>query len=880
MQTLNNINPNDIESVTILKDAAAASIWGTRAGNGVIVITTKKARYNQPLKVDFNTNVIIAAKPDLFAVPQMDIGDFIDVEQTLFNKGAYNSQVNSPGMPALSPATEVFLQRKNRLISAADSAQAINRLKGYDVRNDYLKYVYRSAVTQTYSLNLSGGGDKYKYIIAGGYDRSKGSLSETNDRLNIRLENTFKPTEKLQLSLGASYTDINTASGKSGYSGRGFLIGNRNIPYIRLADENGTPLAVAQSYRQSYTDTAGGGKLLDWNYYPLEEDKYHNTTGNSRLLIANAALQYRVLNALSVEVTYQYQNEEVQTKSLSGMESYETRDLINTFSQVDPADGTIKYIVPLGSILYRSHNSLEVHNVRGQLNFNKHWKNESLVAIAGAEVRQTTNNSDADKTYGYNDDLLTVSNIDFANPYPSYIDGYPQYIPNGLSFSGKTNRFVSLFSNAAYTFKERYTLSASVRKDASNLFGVRTNDKWLPFWSAGAAWEVSKENFYNLSFLPRLKLRATYGYSGNVDQSKSAVTVIGYIGVNNQYTGAPQAIISQFANNELSWEKVGQLNIAVDFSVKKHVVSGSVEYYIKRGFDLFGPSPIDYTAGLSTSVLTKNIADMRGEGVDIALQSINIDRAFKWFTNYLVNYNVSKTTSYYTPDGFHYKAQSGNDISPLIGKPLYSIISYKWGGLDANGNPQGYLNKQLSTDYLSILNSLTSADSLVYSGPASPKYFGSIGNTLAWKGFSLTANVIFKLGYFFRKSTISYDQLVNSGIGNADYSKRWQQPGDELTTSVPSFIYPINSSARRRDQYYALSEATVLKADQLRLQFINLSYDVTSLLHHSAIQVLRVYFNASNLGLIWKANKEGIDPDFRNTWPTPKTYTVGIQASF
>src|SRR6185312_14849403 len=160
--------------------------------------------------------------------------------------------------------------------------------------------------------------------------------------------------------------------------------------------------------------------------------------------------------------------------------------------------------------------------------------------------------------YGYNSDLLTYSNVDFVNPYPTYVTGYPQYIPNNMSFSGTLNRFVSLFGNAAYSLKDRYTLSASVRKDASNLFGVNANDKWLPFWSSGIGWDLSKENFYRLSFVPYLKLRATYGYSGIVDQSKSAVTVMGYFGANNNYTGTPQGLITQFANNNLSWEKVRQ----------------------------------------------------------------------------------------------------------------------------------------------------------------------------------------------------------------------------------------------------------------------------------------------------------------------------------
>ena len=879
-QDLSNINPDDIESVTILKDAAATSIWGSRAGNGVIVITTKKAKYKQPFEIDFNTNYQVSDKPDLFAVPQMNIGDFVDMEQTLFNKGAFNKQINSVNMPALSPAVEIFMSRKSGLISAQDSANAINALKKKDVRDDYSRFVYRKAVSQVYSLNMSGGTDKYHYLLSGAYNTGMSDLSARNQRLNLRINNTYRVFKNLEVTASVVYADEKSKSGNAPYTGKGFLIGNRYIPYIKLAGQNGTPLAVEGNYRQSFVDTAGGGKLLDWNYYPLEEAQHNITRTNSQSLTGIIGLKYAIFNSLSVGLTYQYESQEVNSQTLSDMQSYAARDLINNFSQIDPVTGMVTYNVPMGSVLYRSGNSLTSQNFRGQFNFSKGWKNKNLVAIMGSEIRQSANDASSDNLYGYNDDLLTFGNVDFVHPYPTYATGYPQYIPNNFSLSGTMNRYVSLFSNAAFTFRNRYTLSASVRKDASNLFGVNANDKWLPFWSAGLGWDLSAENFYHLPFLPYLKLRATYGYSGIVDQSKSAVTVIGYLGVNNNYTGTPQAIISQYANNDLSWEKVKQFNIGFDFQSVNQVIKGSFDYYVKQGFDLFGISPIDYTAGLSTDVLTKNIADMKGTGWDLTLQTTNINRKFKWFTTLLASYNLSKTTNYYTPQGFLYSAKSGKDISPMIGKPLYSILSYKWGGLDASGNPQGYLNKELSTDYLGIFNSLTSADSLVFSGAAVPKYFGAVQNSFSFKGFSLSVNITYKLGYFFRKPTISYDQLVNSGIGNADFSKRWQQPGDELTTTVPSFIYPISTSVKRRDQFYASSEVTVLRADQVRLQFINLSYDLKNVVGKSAFKQLQLYVIANNLGLLWRMNKEGIDPDFQTTWPTPKIYTVGVKATF
>lgn len=875
---INNINPNDIESISLLKDAAAASIWGTRAGNGVIVITTKKGRFNQPLKIELNTNLIVVAKPDLYSLPQISSPDYIDVEQFLYNKGAFGSLINDPSQTALSPALEIFIKRAGGQISAADSASAINTLKNIDTRSDYLKYMYQAAVTQIYSLNVRGGSSNMTYFISGGYDKSIGHLNEKSDRATLRFENTYKPLQNLQLSLGVIYTSTISKSGKTGYNESGIKIGNRFVPYVRLADDNGNPLPVASDYRDSYTDTAGGGKLLNWKYYPLEDYKHNTTKGNGQSFIARFGLQYQFLKELSVDIKYQYEREQFSSRNLAGLESYSTRNMINLFSQIDQSTGLVSYAVPYGSILNRSGSLLKAHNVRGQLNFTKILNEHSVNAIAGTELREARTEIDANTIYGYSDDLLTTAAVDFSHEHPTYISGSYSFIPDGIALSERHNRFVSLFANAAYTYKNKYTVSGSVRRDASNLFGVNTNDRWKPFWSAGTAWDISKEGFYKSSLLPYLRLRATYGASGNVDQSKSAVTVISYMGTFS-YTNFPYARVSQFANPDLRWEKVSTLNFGIDFSLKKQIISGSIEYYRKKGTDLFGPSPIDYTAGTMSNILTQNIANMKSNGVEFSLQTRNIDRTIKWFTTLLFSYNLSKTTAYYAAAGQKFRPGYGRDISPIVGKPLYSILSYRWGGLDpATGNPRGYLNKDLSTNYLAIFNSITSPDSLVYSGPATPKYFGSLINTVSWKGFSLTASVSYKFGYYFRRASIDYGNLFSNGVGHPDFSKRWKQPGDEQFTNVPSMAYPANS---RRNQFYLLSEATVSKGDHVRLQFINLAYDFAS--HKRAgnfFTCLQLYFNASNLGLLWKANKEGIDPDSPSSIPSSKTYAVGIRTTF
>lgn len=881
---IGNINPNDVESITILKDATAASIWGTRAGNGVIVITTKKGRLNQPLRVAFNTSVIMNEKPNLFYLQQMKSSDYIDIEKMLFAQGYYDSKLTDPSQPAVSPVIEILNNEKNGIITNAEANEKINMLRNKDIRNEYNKYFYQKAFTQQYNINISGGSGNIGYLISGSYDKNIGNLSEQTQRLNFHLENSYKPVKNLELSLGVIYTSINTSNGKPAHGS--ITVDGRPIPYLSFADAYEKALPVALNLREEYTSNAGNGKLLDWKYYPLQDYKHFSSKGNSYELLTNIGLQYQVIKGLRGEVRFQYENQSTTNKSLQDIDSYGTRNLINTFSQIDPTSGNVFYAIPVGSILGLTNGKVESYNIRGQLNFNRQLNKSTISGIVGAEARQTQLTNNTNTVYGYDENLLTTSKVDFVNPHPSFINGSLSYIDPGLSFQDKLYRFVSYFANAAYTYNNKYTISGSIRKDATNLFGVKANEKWRPpFWSAGMSWEISEESFYNKILLPYLKMRITYGYSGNVDLSRTAYTVMAYQGSNN-YTGFQQGIITQFSNPELRWEKVSQLNIGVDFALQRDILSGSIEYYKKKGIDLFGPSLIDYTSGLGTPTVMKNVASMVGNGMDFTLKAKYIDNTFKWSTDFLFSYNLSKATNYYNsidqlPASFLVGQGKGNSIGIIVGKPLYSVISYKWAGLDNKGDPQGYIDNIPSTNYGAIFNAkgkYKDSANIIYNGSSVPMFFGAIGNTFTFKGVSLFVNISYKLGYYFRKSSLSYDALFKNGIGHSDFSKRWEKEGDEKNTDIPSLRYPNDAN---RDNFFLLSEANVEKGDHIRLQFINISYTLNgSLIRHSPFNAFQLYANASNLGIIWKANKVGLDPDSPSSIPITKSYAIGLRATF
>ena len=875
---VNNLDPNLIDNITILKDAAAASIWGARAGNGVIVISTKKGKLNQKLNVDFNSTVTINSKPNLSYMPQMSSSDYINAEQLLFGKGYFTGQFTNRNHPPITPAVEVFEKRAMGEISASDSADLIDRLKTVDVRKEYNQYFYTNAVTQQYSINMNGGNTNNSYALSIGYNKGIGELYESSRKLNISLNNIYHPNKKIQISANIYYTNSKNISGKPSYNS--VTIGGRQVPYLTF-DNN-----IDLSLRGAYTDTVGGGKLLNWKYYPLEDyrhDKIANTTND---LFSIFGLQYKPLSFLSIDLQYQYEQQQSIQREYADTGSYKARNLINLFSQLDRVNDITKYIIPFGGILSTNNGNTISQTGRVQLNFNNAWKMNAITAIVGAETRQINYSSATNTTYGYINDPLLYSNVDFTNRYPTIITGANQTIPGAPTFGNIENRFISLYTNISYIFKKQYSLSLSARKDGSNIFGVNTNDKWKPLWSSAIGWSIANEKFYHLNFLPFLRLRASYGFSGNVDLTKSSVPIQTYIGT-NALTGYQIGRITTLNNPNLRWEKVGTINLGIDFSTINETVAGSIDYYRKNGNDLYAPTPYDYTTyGLSPTII-KNVASMKGNGLELNIKTINTNKRIFWSTRTIFNYQSNKTTNYYSPTSNSSSTHlsqllgAGKSITPVVGKPLYAIAAYKWGGLDAAGNPQGYLNGKLSIDYNALANTRLSNDTnspITYVGSALPTIFGSVINTFQWKSFTLSLNVSYEFGYYFIRPALSYLSLINNGIGNKEYSKRWQKPGDEKTTNVPSFVYPDISG---RDAFYNNAIINVLKGGNIRLKYVNLEYhfDGEGAKDH-LFNRLSIYVNAANLGILWRANKEMLDPDYPFVAPPVKSWALGLNVAF
>ncbi|MGE8423577.1 MAG: TonB-dependent receptor plug domain-containing protein, partial [Sphingobacterium siyangense] len=318
---IGNIDPNSVESVSILKDAAAAAIWGARAGNGVIVLTSKKGKLgtNERSKISFNSTFLFNQKSDLTQLYRMSNQDFIGVEKMLFDKGYYNVFLNSVGYAAMTPVIDILDKRKKELISSLDSAKLINNLLLQDGLKNYADAFYERPFTQQYNLNISGGGAKHAYGFATGYTTDRSQLNDRNRKINLLFSNTFKPISKLQIDFGMNYTNALSKSGRPDLTG--LTYNGKSVPYLQFVNDKGREIPFERDYRQLYVDQKYSTGFLDWSYYPMSEYKYSNTASKLTELYATFGLAYQVKSFLKLSLSGQYQLQSIKGETNSTLES-------------------------------------------------------------------------------------------------------------------------------------------------------------------------------------------------------------------------------------------------------------------------------------------------------------------------------------------------------------------------------------------------------------------------------------------------------------------------------------------------------------------------------------------------------------------------------
>ncbi len=893
--SIDQLNPNDVESITILKDAAAASIWGSRAANGVIVVKTKKGQYNNPLRISFNSSINVTDKLNQFYTKIMTPSDYIDVEIYKYKADGTVlppvTSVTQAGV-AVSPVVDILSQIQQGLITQTQGNSQINALRNHDIRNDLDKYIDRAAVTQSYSLSLDGGSKKVAYRFSAAYDNSlNNTVNSSSNRLVLSYNTSYQLMKDLSISSNIFYSQGHI-TGQAQNNSVGASISAPFFLYTSLADAEGNASVVPKKYRTEFESLLAakyGSNILNYDYKPLDDinDGYVKTENQTMGIILNA--NYNILSSLSANISYNYGKTLLDYASYEGVDSWFMRDLINRYT--DPVN--FNRAIPLGGYYNPYRNTSNTQTLRGGLNLNKTWNKNKLTAIAGVDISANkTFQMTTDGYFGYDPNTLAgTSRVDYVSTfnqlfYNNASSGSITPLFNNGFYDYKT-RTLSEYANADYSYDNKYNLSASIRKDGSSLFGPGTNKTGTPYYSLGAAWVINNEHFYNLSWLPYLKLRATFGYNGNVNNLVLAAPTIGNYSNNliDPNTKLPYNVLGGgVTNSKLRPEKTGILNLGLDFGISDRL-SGSFEYYLKKTTDLLSNSPLDPSIGYDYT--TYNTADLKGSGIDFSLKSKNLQVGrFSWVSNFLFSYSRVIVTKVYTGEA----ETVGNVVTGFpsynVGSDLNRIFAFKWAGLDPNtGDPRLYgpngkivtfNNNTTSADVNPLINQPKSEAH--YFGSSVPVYFGSFRNTFNYGQFSISANIKYELGFFFRRPLSNlvnyYGEFYQGAISGAEYENRWQKPGDEKFTNVPSLV---NVNSPSRDLVYQYSDINVEKGDNIRLQEINFSYAINK--SHWFVKNPRIYANINNLGIIWRANKLGLDPDSFD-YPQPTSYSLGFSANF
>jgi TonB-linked SusC/RagA family outer membrane protein len=898
---LSTLNPNDIESITILKDAAAASIWGVRAANGVIVITTKKGKRSQTPAVNFSTILSFGEKPNLDYFKTMSSAQMLGYEKELVDRNILTPIAPSNYFNALNvvpPGTALAQQLKAGTITQAQYDASINSLSGIDNRSQINKYFLQGAQSQQYNLSVSGGTENSTYYYSASYSRERpNEVNNYGTRLTTTLNNSWKFFNRITLATSFKGSFFNLVNNgltlQTLYQPTRFSL----MPYQLLADANGNGISFDR-ISPDFTRTLSP-VYKDWRYNYLDEIKYGDNSQRDNNYVFNVSLKAPLFGGLSASAIYTTERTFDLQRQYYDPRTYMIRDLLNYYTYPTATANSLG--ITTGGGLAQTNTNQRNYSVRGQLDFDRIFATDHhITAIAGSEIRETNIGQSINSIYGYNLSTgINNTNINLSStPTYAYIAGTT---PTSLTTFNKggyptqadrQRRFLSYYSNAAYSYKNKYVLSGSVRYDDYNNFGLDRKYRATPLWSTGLKWNASREEFLkSLSWLNNLALRATYGVNGNLSLSTLPYTYIA-LGSNDFVTGQSSASIIALANPQLRWERTYVSNLGVDFSVFNNRLSGSVEVFKKNSKDLLYSFPISSVYnGTISSQLTRNAASMTGKGTEIGLNGVIIQKSDWNLTAGLsFAYNTNKLTDARFAESLYTSAfgTSPASIGPVAGYPSDRLFVYRNAGLDATGLTQVYDHNGDIVKATTV--TLSSLSDLKYAGRTIAPYFGGFNTTLRYKQFSLFGQAAYQFGSVFLKPSIQ--NYITSAFANtnfdlsADIAKRWMKPGDEATTAVPGLNGNTNAVQISLIRYQN-SDINVLKGDYVRLRQLTLSYQLPlAVLSRYKIKGAQIGATVNNLGLIWRANKEGYDPDFASYigsnrgLPAARSYTVNLNLNF
>ena len=862
------LNPADIENITILKDAAATAIYGARAANGVIVITTKKGKVGKPV-INFSSRFTYTPTLSLDRLNLLNSAEKVGLEMDMIRNN-YSPDNHKGGVyNILSNYNELSaFQNGGWDALSSDTQAAINRLKS--VNTNWGDILFRDAFSQEYNLSLSGGTERVTYYTSFGYYKEDGNVDGVGmDRFNLVGKTSYKVNSILKV--GASMfanrrKNTNYLTDAYGMSNPVFYSRKAN-PYFELYDKNG-------NYNYDYDIQNNTDKDLGFNIFEERQNTSNESVVNSFSSIFDAELGYQL--------------EKTSREEIADWESYAMRYYykLSEYSQ----GGETKHFLPEGGMQksYENSNSQITWKAMGEYRDSFNDIHE-LEVMAGTELRKTWYETLFSAGYGFDRKTLTTKPVIFPNE--SYATSFPLH-----QTTYKENAYVSFYSTASYSLLNRYTVGGSIRFDGSDLFGVDKKYRYLPLYSVSALWRLSQEPFMQQAkWVDNLVFRASYGLQGNIDKNTSPF-LLGTYRSESILPGVSEdvIIINSAPNKKLRWEKTQSVNAGFDFSVLNQAINLSVDYYYRKGTDLIALRMLPLETGFTS--MNVNWASMENKGVEISLSTRNITtKNFSWYTNFNFAYNGNKVLQENIPEQ---QTTPGRE-----GYPVGAIFALKTAGVNKETGNMMFYNPEGEKVTLKELyrlkdewgigiasSDVTAAEERTfysYIGSSDAPYTGGLINTFSYKNWELNVNFSLTFGGYVRTQP-SYD-IINPDYGknyNADVLNRWtpENPNAELPAFMLSASNPEEYSWYDSKTIWRDLDIWVKKLNYVRLQNLRLGYRIPELLtKRLGMNSATVSIEGRNLFVFGSGYNNYMDPEsMYNPYatPVPKSVTFSLNLNF
>ena len=811
------INPADIESITVLKDAAATAIYGARAANGVIVVTTKKGKAGAP-NINVFTKLTVSPNMGLGRLNLLDSDQKVGLELDLL-RSDYTFRENKGDVSRILTSMGELNAYKTGGWDAltADAQSAISNLRHQ--HTDWNDILMRTAFTQDYGVSVSGGGNKATYYASVGYSNQQGNVRGVRaDRFNITLKTSVRINEMLKVGASLFYNRRGQKSFMTDYNG--FV---NPVYYSRLANPYFQPYTADGAY--NYDINVQGGKedsQLDFNIFEERSNTNHERTDHQVMAIFDAEL--KLTRWLKFTTQLGLQTDAYTIDKYAGEHSFAMRKDLER-SLYTYSDGRRPFLPTSGG----QHKLTEAHahqwTWKGMLEGQHRFGDAHEVQLMlGSEIRHVDANSVYTAAYGYDPRTLTTQTVYFPSEYAA--ESFPLHTETHTE-----NAYVSWFATGSYTLLDRYTLGGSVRFDGSDVFGVAKKYRFLPLYSVSALWRMGDEPWMKqLRWVDDFNLRASYGIQGNIDKNTSPYLIGTY---DRKYLIDPAAseyvIDAETAPNpSLRWEKTKNVNVGIDMILFGGVVTFGVDYYYRRSSDLIGLKMLPLETGFRSTTI--NWATMQNKGWEFALSTRNIwTRHFHWTTQLNLGLNHNKVLRETVAENATYPSREGYPVGAIFALPTT--------GLDANGYPL-FRNKdgqsvtltellRLNEHGASTLTAQEQRSLYTYMGTTDPKVSGGFINTLEWKNWTLGLNFTFNFGMKVRTTPsyniTTYDRGLNT---NRDILRRWTP--ENTASALPALLNDTDRPAEYVQLHdlnlYNMLDIHVKDCNYVRLQSLRLAY--------------------------------------------------------